>query len=633
MRIRSALTAVASPAVIATVSVALTLAALGVLPVDAQQQSLRTIDPDELRPGMQGYGLTVFHGTVPERFDVEVIDVLHDYFPDQDLILIRTPHPTLNHTQSVAGMSGSPIYFDGRLAGAYAYGWQFGRDPIAGVTPIANMLHELDRPLRPDAFPGAPSLLPFGNRRRRAAAPRPTSRERLAGLRAYRPGDTVDPLARLASLAPPAVRGAARPIATPLFVGGLPPRTFAMLEEALEPLGVVPLQGAAGTNAAVDAETAPFRDGGAIGVSFARGDIHLGGSGTITHVDPRGRLVAFGHPMMNLGMPGLPTETVRVVHFLASERFSFRMSEAGGPHGTMIHDRQAAIVVDERRDADTIPLRVRLRGVEGAPRTEWNVEVTSHRMLTSVAVLAAMASALEVAAADMAEVSFEATSRVRFGDEAPIEVVDRGFSGAGIANRGVLANLRLFHLLDIGFGNPFETKLPSRIEIDLDVSYRNDIWRITEATTDAREVDPGAEIPVRVRFQRFEQPDVYRTIQVRIPERAAGESVRLTLAGGNSVSRRQPEARDTADLLRSLQNQFDNRDLVASLRMSSRGLRFPGHVAESLPRGALDALHRDTGTGPGRPFVTTLHQATPTQGLIVGDAQINLQVRERPRGR
>ncbi|MBW2687014.1 MAG: hypothetical protein JRE19_14030, partial [Deltaproteobacteria bacterium] len=82
---------------------------------------------------MKGYGLSVFKGTAPERFDVEVIDVLHNFRPNQDMILIRTPHPLLNRARGVAGMSGSPIYLDGRLAGAYAYGWSFGSDPVVGV--------------------------------------------------------------------------------------------------------------------------------------------------------------------------------------------------------------------------------------------------------------------------------------------------------------------------------------------------------------------------------------------------------------------------------------------------------------------------------------------------------------------
>ena len=133
----------------------LTLCALGVFFVLVQtslswgRQKLDTISVEHIKPGMTGFGLSVFRGTKPERFPVEVIDVLHRFRPGQDLILVRTPHPLLNETKAVAGMSGSPIYLDGKLAGAYAYGWPFSTEPVVGVTPIANMLAELARPLDP----------------------------------------------------------------------------------------------------------------------------------------------------------------------------------------------------------------------------------------------------------------------------------------------------------------------------------------------------------------------------------------------------------------------------------------------------------------------------------------------------
>src|SRR5512138_2969372 len=101
----------------------------------------------EIKPGMKGYGLTVFEGTKPERFDVEVIGVQKGFLPRQDLILVKTKHPRLDVARVVAGMSGSPIFFDGKMAGAYAYGWTFPREAVAGVTPIENMLADLDRPI------------------------------------------------------------------------------------------------------------------------------------------------------------------------------------------------------------------------------------------------------------------------------------------------------------------------------------------------------------------------------------------------------------------------------------------------------------------------------------------------------
>src|SRR5439155_19588868 len=106
----------------------------------------------EVRAGMKGYGLTVFQGTKPERFDVRVISVLHNFLPKQDIILVQSDDPRLLHSGIVAGMSGSPLYIENRLAGALAYGWHFAKDPIAGVTPIESMLAELKRPLRGRLF-------------------------------------------------------------------------------------------------------------------------------------------------------------------------------------------------------------------------------------------------------------------------------------------------------------------------------------------------------------------------------------------------------------------------------------------------------------------------------------------------
>ena len=202
-----------------------------------------TIGVDEIHPGMHGYGLTVMRGMTPERFDVEVIDVLHDFQPDQDLILIRTDHPILDHATTVAGMSGSPIYLDGRLAGAYAYGWPFGKDPVAGVTPIANMLAEMRRPIRPDAFPGAQ---PLPTARRGRAAP---SSARLAGLPAYRgivrrtAFDTLRMHAEHGGTMHRAgdARGLER-AATPIMLGGFTEGVARQLDGLLEPLGFVTLQ-------------------------------------------------------------------------------------------------------------------------------------------------------------------------------------------------------------------------------------------------------------------------------------------------------------------------------------------------------------------------------------------------------
>ncbi|MDW8360907.1 MAG: SpoIVB peptidase S55 domain-containing protein, partial [Myxococcales bacterium] len=450
-----------------------------------------TISVDEIRPGMRGHGLTVFRGTEPERFDVEVIDVLRAFRPGQDLILIRTPHPVLDRAGTVAGMSGSPIYLDGRLAGAYAYGWLFGRDPVAGVTPIANMLAELGRPVRRDAFPGA-ELLPRTARASGAGAAE-APRVHRAGLPPWDGSGRVRALDALRRHAER--RGRPReglvPVATPLWLAGFDERVAALLGEELSGFGLVALQGGGSGARSGRRGTARYVDGGAIGVQLIRGDVAATAVGTVTHVAGR-RLIAFGHPMLDAGELGLPTCTARVLHVLVSEARSFKIAEAAEPLGALVHDRQATIVVDTSIDGVTIPVRLRVLGVAGAPRTEWNVEVASHRLLSPVLLLAATLNALAATASDDAHAVLVARQRVHVSGRPPLELVDHVAAEHGPTDLRALSGLRLFEVVEAAYGNPFEEARVERVEVDLEVSFRRDWKRIVDVSVAEPQVDPGA---------------------------------------------------------------------------------------------------------------------------------------------
>lgn len=602
----------------------------------AAGQSARpsTIGVDEIRPGMRGYGLTVFRGTTPERFDVEVIDVLHNFRPDMDLILVRTDHPVLDHASTVAGMSGSPIYIDDRLAGAYAYGWPFGKDPIAGVTPISAMLREMRRPVRPDAFPGADALPRMRNAR---ARPRAATSARLAGLPPYRGGARPGAMDALRMYAERRgvmqrsddPRGMQR-AATPLMLGGFTDEAANRLGDMLEPFGFVTLQ--AGGGARRGASPARFVPGGAIGVQLIRGDVTATAIGTVTHVGRR-RLVAFGHPLMNAGEVGLPTSTARVLHILASQSRSFKIAEALGPLGTLVHDRQSTIVVDTELDAETVPVTLRIHGIEGAPRTEWNMEVVSHRVLTPILVFAAIANALGATASDQTDVVWRADTRVELEGHGTVELSDRGYTSMGPNDTGALSRLRMFELMEVAYGNPFEESRVRSVEIDLHVRFARDQWEIVAASVTSQEVDPGSTVDVRVVLRRFGQPDQTRIVPVRIPTHAAGEQIELTFEAGDEVDLEEPEPRNMADMVRTVRQRLPATSLVVSTKMPSRGLRFEGHVVSDLPPSALDALSLVNDSGRGRPFVTQDRQSVDIGEVLTGSTRVRLQVRETPRHR
>ena len=588
-----------------------------------------TISVEEITPGMRGYGLTVFRGTTPERFDVEVIDVLHNFRPDQDLILIRTDHPILDSAHVVAGMSGSPMYLDGRLAGAYAYGWPFSQDPVAGVTPIVNMITEMHRPIAPSLFPGAEPV------------PAPSARPRasLGGLAPYLGAEPAD--ATTAVEAHASASGAARgprssatlqPAATPLLLGGLDGSVVEMLEEQLGRFGLMVLQaGGAGQAEPPPGTPTSYTHGSAVGVQLVRGDVAATAVGTVTHVDGQ-RVSAFGHPMLNAGQTGLPTAIARVLHILSSQARSFKISEPVRPLGTLVHDRQSSIVVDTGLRAATVEAVIRIHGVEGAPRDTWRFEVASHRVLTPVLLNAALLNALQATAADNADVMFEARSRVTVAGRSQVEeVVDRGYSRMGAANPAALGQLRLFSMLEAIYGNPFQEARAARIEIDLDVRLGRETTRILDASVASADVDPGSTVPVRVTLRRFGQPEEVRVVPVRIPQRLAGDEVEVFVQAGGAVRVQHAQPRDLDDLLETVHERYANTDLIVSLETPSRGLRFAGHVARHLPASALDALQLQNDGDRNRPFVTYDRHAIELGEVVTGTARVQLRVRETPR--
>ncbi|MFI5308152.1 MAG: hypothetical protein ACHQ53_12405 [Polyangiales bacterium] len=591
-----------------------------------------TIDVHSVKPGMKGYGLTVFRGRTPERFEVEVIDVLHNFRPDQDLILVRTSHPVLDKAIVVGGMSGSPIYLEGKLAGAYSYGWMFGKEPVAGVTPIDNMLAEMARPVDPAIWKALRSLPKLSS-----AAPTRGSPERLAGLPPYLGKEHAGALRPLEQHALAygygESRDALRPAATPVMLSGLHERMASVLNAQLERFGLVALQaggGAAPSTAGSSAAPPHFEDGGSIGVALIRGDISATAIGTVTHV-VGDRLVAFGHPMLNAGQPALPTCTARVLHVLASESRSFKIAEAGDILGTLVHDRQAAIVVDTRLKADSVPLHLRVLGVQGAPRTEWNVELASHRMLTPMLAFSALGNALSVTAAENSDAVFEVDSRVRIAGHGTIEVVDVGYTPSGLDNPMALSQLRLFDLIEAAYGNPFEQARIERIDVDLDVRFTRDVITVLDALVPATEVDPDRDLNVYLTVQKFDQPPEVKIVPVHVPASAAGEKIELAFEPGNQVQLERPEPENLDQIIDNVRMGFPSTSLVVSLKLPSQGLRLRGHVVRNLPGSALDSLQLGgAGTRPTA-FATQSRTELPMHEVVVGSARITLDVRREPR--
>jgi hypothetical protein len=613
--------------------------ALGLCIPTARGDAKRTtISVDEIKEGMKGYGLTVFHGYQPERFDVEVIGVLHNFRPAQDLILVKTPHPRLNVTKNVQGMSGSPIYLDGRLAGAYAYSLRtFMIEPVAGITPIAPMLAELHRPIPPGFWPleGRPPLPTSpGATGRRHASLGPTRYDGTPG--SYDLAAHAKQLAaRFGTLGDPS-RGFVS-AGTPLLVAGMSRGAVAAITPLLAPLGLDVLQAGGGQGSNDPNAPTHFVDGGSLGVQMARGDVSMFGFGTVTHMEGN-RLCGFGHPMMNAGDTAIPTAIPRVLWIYASEQHSFKVGEPARSLGALVNDRQSAVVVDENKHAPTFPIHIDVRGAVGAPKTSWNVDVAEERFMSATLSAAVLASAVEATTSERRDVSWTMHSRVAIAGHSPVELDDFGVAIGGMPDTGDFLSSRAVRVVGDALNNPWENVHVEGIRSTLEVHYQRDVLRLRGIDVLDPVVDAGEKVRVLLHLRPFSGPEVVRAAEIAVPPELAGppgeagKEVEVEVVPGYDVAPDVARPENLDQLLANATRQsLLPRSVVLQIKMPTQGVAFFGHVAPRLPGFALDALRPTTSDVAPEVIASYVRSIVPVDHYVDGKDNFKIKVRAKLR--
>jgi hypothetical protein len=370
-------------------------------------------------------------------------------------------------------------------------------------------------------------------------------------------------------------------------------------------------------------------DGGSIGVQLMRGDISMMGTGTVTHVAGQ-KLVAFGHPMLNAGQVAMATCHARVVHIVQSTVRSFKLAEPAGPLGVLVNDRQAAIVVDQSLRADLVPVKLKVHGLQGAPRDEWNVEVASHRMLTPGLVLAALNNALEATAIDRTDAVLQIDSQLEIAGHGTHKTHDVLFTQAGAADGGALSHLRLFTGLNAAYLNPFENARVTRVQVDLHVRYERDVLSIIDAQLPSDEIDPDSTVQLTVTLRRFDDSEQQKIIPVHIPKSAAGETLELTIEPGDEVTLDYPKPNSLDDVLRTLRDSYSGMSLVVSTKLPEHGVKLRGQMVRSLPDSMLDTFQPANQSERGSLFSIYERKELPLGHAVTGSARLKLQVRDEP---
>lgn len=315
----------------------------------AATDSQRYMFIDEVKPGMKGYGLTVFSGTKIERFDAEVLSILYGTDPRSNLILVRISGGPIERAGVIAGMSGSPIYMDGRIIGALAYSWTFSKEPIAGITPIDEMLRIFDFEQRSGG---------------RAAVGREET-----GSAGWAQGASL-------SVALPVTMSESvvmRPVMTPMVFSGFSNEAMEFFRPQLEGWGIIPVVGGSFSERLAETD-APFEEGAAVGVQLVRGDMSATAIGTLT-VKENGKVLAFGHPFMLSGPVDFPMTTAYVHTILPNLVVSTKVGSPLKPVGTLTQDRRTGVAGVLGGSSKMVPLTLRVKGAGGDQVQTFNFEI------------------------------------------------------------------------------------------------------------------------------------------------------------------------------------------------------------------------------------------------------------------
>jgi len=579
----------------------------------------------DVKAGMVGEARTVFQGTKPEPFKVRVVSILRNFLPKQDVILIRAEDPRVEHSGIVAGMSGSPVYIDGKLVGAVAYAWSFAKEPLGGVTPIETMLAERQRPRRsgkevlaegwsaPDTSPKAVRASDGGQ------VPHASLTPRSEGPAALARGLGLPPAAPTLATGEPRLLRAS----VPLSVSGFTARAVAELGDQLAPTGLVPLQAGGGRKPGPPA-AGRVEPGSAIGVELVRGDMSTVATGTVTYVDGRS-VLAFGHPLFGIGEVYLPMVDAQIHAFLPSLAQSFKMSSPLNEVGTLVQDRQSCIVGDLDARSTMLPIDVRVSGPGVEPR-RFHAEIARNRRLTPMLTSLVVSNAIADAEPDVTDMVVTVTSKVGVKGYTPLELRDQIFSPEGVSSRALSMSRGLRAMGDLMF-NPFEPIVLDRVDVDVRVEYRRDVAEIIGVSLPGQEVRAGDTVPLRVTLRPYAGKEYTETVPVVIPRTVAGEVIKIEVASGSLVRPDVPQAESLSVYIDNMRKYYGASTIVATLQTADAGASLRGRLIQGLPASAMDTLRPSHQTKRADSYSVADRTVYPMKQLVSGKQDIQILVK------
>jgi len=534
-------------------------------------QNPPTIGVSQIHPGMRGLAYTVFQGVKPEAMEVEVLGVLHNVNgPKGDIILVRLHGQKVEYTGVVAGMSGSPVYLDGKLAGALAFRiGEFSKEPIAGVTPIADMLEisALDRSPAEETSAVKPSV------------------NAVAGKTAS-PGESSALPASLQDFA-----NYLKPIEAPLVFNGFSEEAIRLFAPQFASAGIVPVLGAGSLSD--DKQPEALEAGSAISAILVRGDMDIEATCTVTYVDAQ-RLLACGHPLLQFGSVDLPMNKAEVLATLPSPLNAFKIVNTTEPVGTFVQDRHTGILGVFNRLPEMIPVTLSIHGSTGVK--QFHYEVLNNPRLTPVALMVTVFNALHGVNEFGEEITYRLAGSI--GVKGFPEVTMRNMFAPG--ENGQPAAMQAALSLGERFGriydNPYNAPAIAGVKLEFDLVRERRWARLESARTDVTEARPGDDIMLETVLAPYRGERIVRQIPVKIPASASKGTLRILVSDGDTLDRighTNPafgRKLDLASTIALLNKEHSNNRLYVSLLEADPEARVADKVMPTLPISIMNVM-------------------------------------------
>ncbi len=623
-----------------------------VQPVVSLFDPARHMHVSEVRPGMTGYGLTVFKGSKIEKFDVEVLSVLKDFNPQDDVVLIRCKGAYLEHVGSVAGMSGSPIYLrdaqgHDRMIGAFAYGWPLTKDPVAGVQPIEYMLALPSPRSLPTTSPGLDGgkgpvnteVMPAAGRSTwsmKSVAMMMQARSRsvhqlLAGLgRSAASSTGNESLAGDANSLPRMV-----PLTTPLMASGLSSRLMDELGPQFKSMGLAMLQSGSGSGggSAADGTGLPLEPGSVLAVPLLTGDADLTAVGTVTEV-LGDKMFGFGHPFNNEGFISLPMGGGEIQGIIANLQTSFKLGSLSSSCGTLTTDMSVGVAGKVGATPTMAPMDFNVSYADGSPSRSFHFQSAVHPKLTPMIAGVAFGAALsgENDLPTYNTVDYDLV--MDFANGQSVRIENRA---ANIAAQDLFGELGT--PITVAADNPFQRVLLRRVSGSIRISTMPRAAQLMDITVPKEKYRPGETLKGFATFKPFWGNEGTLPIEMELPRDLPKGTYRLIVSDAQRYVQDEQQSQPFRFTAESVQDVFSVLHDLAGIRDNAlyvRLVRQPDGVA--IGRTALQRLpssRRQILLGAGRSattaFVSSTVKAIPTDDVMSGSAEFAITIDTSPR--